>query len=106
MVPSIYEGLSAILLFSLFVLMTPMILCAGAPLAVFVAANIYIFEEDDNNDECNLHYYIIAFPWIVLAVCITLVFQIYAMVLAIFAAPVLVIFIAWDIYKTALRDIR
>jgi hypothetical protein len=48
----------------------------------------------------------IAFPWTLLTVCLTSVFQIYAIVLAIFAAPVWVFFIVWEEYDYAISDIR
>jgi len=46
LVPSFKDGLLGLLLFSLFVTMTPMILCAGPAIAVFVL-NYFIFYEWD-----------------------------------------------------------
>ena len=51
LVPSFNEGLLGLLLFSLFVTMTPMILCAGVPIAVFVLNYGLFYEWNyENND--------------------------------------------------------
>ena len=107
LIPSGWDGFKALLLFSLFVIMTPMILCAGAPLAVIVVG-ITIFYEylyEINSEGCELPYTLIALPWMILTVCLTLAFQVYVMVLAILAAPVLMIASVNDFQDGAISDI-
>ncbi len=53
-----------------------------------------------------MHYYIIVFPWILLTACVAFAFQIYVMVLAILAAPVLIIVILTEEVSNAKYDIE